>query len=121
MTKITILPITVFLLLVLTLFVAKSTNASAVDCDLCQLSIDELSEMAQTDNLTYSDIYNAIDRICRSIPSYSYECSAILNSSGDSVIHQILNGTSSNVICRELMCYKQIDIVMNEIKSILVQ
>ncbi|KAF2072746.1 hypothetical protein CYY_005934 [Polysphondylium violaceum] len=82
----------------------NSVNAfTPIECDLCQLSVDSLESLTKADNLTYSEIYSALGRICTSIPSnYSTICKEFLDLSAPVIINQILNETSSLTICGEI-------------------
>ncbi|EGC35553.1 hypothetical protein DICPUDRAFT_22139, partial [Dictyostelium purpureum] len=85
------------------LTISYSVSFTPIECDLCQLGIDSLHGIAIADNLTESDIYLALQRICDSVPSnYSTMCNTLLKYSGETIIDQVLNGTRSEVVCSEL-------------------
>ncbi|EGG21187.1 hypothetical protein DFA_01062 [Cavenderia fasciculata] len=92
----------VSIVLVIFTIVTSVYSFTPVECDLCRLAIDELESMGTKDNITYDDMYGALERLCNSIPKYGSMCNTFLDYSGPLIIHQILNGTSSQSVCEEV-------------------
>eukprot|EP01132_Coremiostelium_polycephalum_P008613 gene8613-10603_t len=98
--------ILVLFLVIATVFISGSSadeQFTPIECDLCQLSVDSLESLVKMDNLTYDDIYTALERICDTIPSnYSNLCNTFLKYSAPVIINQIISGNSSRSVCEEL-------------------
>uniref|UniRef100_A0A8R1E2B4 Saposin B-type domain-containing protein n=1 Tax=Caenorhabditis japonica TaxID=281687 RepID=A0A8R1E2B4_CAEJA len=96
-----------FLLAAVTLAVIfTSTEASTIECAMCEMSVKVVVPMLGEDT---ESIKKAVDAECKkefhSIPFGTAECKKFIDSKLDPIIHELENGTAPKDVCTKLsMC-----------------
>ncbi|KYQ90169.1 hypothetical protein DLAC_08760 [Tieghemostelium lacteum] len=80
-----------------------SNATDPIECDFCQLAVDTIESVIKTDGDNYTQVYDAVERLCGSIPSnYTNLCFTFLKYSAPVIINQMMNQTVSKNICEEI-------------------